>query len=436
MLLHAEDDVLNVLADAAPGDILMVRGGSERVTARDAIPLGHKVARFARPAGAPLRKYGEPIGTLTAAVSPGDHVHVHNVRSGSPAPAVANAQRFEAEAIRRFAVALARDAGATPSAADDLVEAMLEADLRGVDTHGMRRLAPYLERIRSGAVDGTAEPVVTRRASVVDVDAKNAVGHHAMLSACRALAAGAAEHPVQFAAVRESNHFGFAGFYATWLARRGLVAIVASNGTPCVAPPGGRLPFFSNDPLAIAASGGEAMVEYDVALSSISRARIAQAAERGLPIPSHWAIDATGAPTTDATAALAGTLLPFGGERGFGLLFATEVLAGILSGGASADDVASKERPDAVERTSHIVIAISPAATHGGWSFDKRLAELIDRMRAAAPDGPAAPRYPGERRWAHRAQNLAGGVPLDAATVAALTRAGARANVTMLEAIA
>ena len=431
VLLHADDDVVNLLADAAPGDTVVVRDSDERLIAREFIPMGHKLARRTLAAGSPLRKYGEPIGTLTADVASGAHVHVHNLRSGPPIEAKNSSSRFDADALRAFGIAVATHAGVSASAAVEMTEVMLEADLRGVDTHGLRRLAPYLERIRSHAVDGAAEPVIVRRASIIDVDARNAIGHYAMMRACQAIVAGAREQPVQVATIRESNHFGLAGYYVSWLAQRGFVAICASNGTPCVAPPGGRVPFFSNDPLAIAAADGEITVEYDVALSSVSRARIAQSAERGNSIPSDWALDEAGIPTTDAAAALRGTLLPFGGERGFGLLFAVEILAGVLGGGAFADDVASKEQAGTIERTSHVLIAIASGALHDGHGFGQRLRALVERMREVSRDASIAPRYPGERRWELRRHRLKHGVPLDTATVRALKRVADSAAIAM-----
>ncbi|MGH7328750.1 MAG: Ldh family oxidoreductase [Polyangiaceae bacterium] len=328
---------------------------------------------------------------------------------------------FDVENLRELALALARDAGAEERAAADMVDAMLEADLRGVETHGLARLAPYLERIRSQAVNGRAVPSVTARDGIVDVDACNAIGHHGARLACDALIAQGPQHPVGVATIRNSNHFGFAGYYTSLLARRGFVALCTSNGTPCVAPPGGIRPFLSNDPFAISAADGDVVIELDLALSSTSRANVRRAFERGEMIPANWALGPDGLPTDDPAAALKGTMLPLAGERGFGLLFAIEIFAGLLSGGAAADQVGSKERPDAIERTSHALIALRTDAFPFGETFGARLRMLVDGLRAAPRrSGTEIPRYPGERRWAMRAERLREGVPIAVETVRSL----------------
>lgn len=426
--LHERDDVANLLATSKAGDEVTIEGAVRRtVRARTAIPFAHKMALHELEAGARVHKYGVPIGTLTAAVYAGDHVHVHNL-SGVAGRAPEDPQRFAADALRTLGLSLARAAGASEEAARDMIDAMVEADLRGVSTHGMERLLPYLERIRSGAVDGRATPAIVRAGSVIAVDGRNAIGHHAMRRACEELLAGVADNPLQIAAVRNSNHFGFAGYYATLLAQQGLLALCSSNGTPCVAPPGGISPFFSNDPLAIAAADGNLVVEVDLALSTTSRANVRHAYERGTLIPTDWALGPNGLPTDDPAAALAGTMLPFGGERGFALLFGVELLAGVLGGGAVADEVASKERAHAIEGTSHVALTIDVRAFPGGSAFGTRLRDLVERMRGVPRTvGALVPRYPGERRWRLRAQRLRDGIPLDPATVRALrTEAEAR----------
>jgi len=130
--------------------------------------------------------------------------------------------------------------------------------------------------------------------------------------------------------------------------------------------------------------------------------------------------DADGAPTRDPTAALAGSLLAFGGAKGFGLLVALEALTGVLAGGAFADQVSSKEAaPDAPEGTAHTLIAIDLATALGIDAYAQRLDELLRRLAALPVNATAEPvRYPGERRWALRRARLRDGVPLSAADFA------------------
>ena len=137
-----------------------------------------------------------------------------------------------------------------------MAAAMTEAHLRGVETHGLRRLRPYLSRIRSGGVDPKAQPAMEQRGALIMIDGRNGIGHYVAAGATEAVSAVAQEFGVGIALVRNSNHFGFAGYYATLIAEHGLIGIVISNGQVCVGPEGATKALLSNNPLAIAAPTG------------------------------------------------------------------------------------------------------------------------------------------------------------------------------------
>jgi len=422
VLLAANDDVAAVLDAVAAGATVAVVGAAgetvHEIAARQPIPFGHKLAIRAVGEGSPVHRYGFPIGIATAAIAPGEHVHSHNMRSRlSPAP------KEDATSVRRPAEwvhDLARDsleaAGASADAAEAMASALTEAHLRGVETHGLRRLRPYVARIRAGGVDGAARPQIEGRQSLLMVDGRNGIGHYVATEATRAAADAARRSGIAIALVRNSNHFGFAGYYATLLAAQGQLGIVTSNGQVCVAPSGAMQPLLSNNPLAITAPLAEpdAFLELDLATSVTSRANVVAASRAGTALPGGVAQDATGHPTRDPARALAGSLLAFGGAKGFGLLLALEALTGVLAGGAFADQVSSKEAaPDAPEGTAHTIIAIDLATALGRDAYVQRLDELVRRL-AALPMNPAVEpvRYPGERRWALRRARLREGVPL------------------------
>lgn len=340
--------------------------------------------------------------------------------------------RYGDEDLRAFAMAASEAAGVHRVAARDLAEVLVEAELRGVSTHGLRRLPGYLARVRSGAVDGDASPVVEERDGAVTVDARNAVGPHAGVVAADAVVARAQEVGTAAVTVRGSNHFAFAGYYATRIAAHGMVAVVVSNGTPSIAPPGGLRPFVCNDPIAVAAPyGAERFVELDMATSVTSRDNLRRAAEEGRPIPLGWAHDVEGRPTTDAAAAMDGTMLPLGGDRGFALIFALEMLTGLLPDAAVADEVSSKDRePDVPEGLGHFMLALRIPSFVDPRTFAQRLGGMIERMRATPrAEGADPPRHPGERRWSTRARRLQAGVPLHASTVTALEELAAGVGV-------
>jgi LDH2 family malate/lactate/ureidoglycolate dehydrogenase len=316
-------------------------------------------------------------------------------------------------------------AGASLEGAGSMANAVTEAHLRGVETHGLRRVRPYIARIRSGGVNATSQPQISTKSALLTVDGRNGIGHHVAAVAAKAVSDASCQFGIAIALVRNSNHFGFAGYYATLIAAQRQLAIVTSNGQVCVAPEGAKKPLLSNNPLAIAApmQRPDAFLELDLATSVTSRANIVEAARSGTLLPPGLAQDADGNPTRDPAAALAGSLLAFGGGKGFGLLVAIEALTGVLCGGAFADLVSSKETaPNAAEETAHTMIAIDLDAALGAKAYSARLGDLLQRL-AALPVNPAAvgTRYPGERRWALRHQRLRDGVPLCEAEVADVT---------------
>jgi len=151
-----------------------------------------------------------------------------------------------------------------------------------------------------------------------------------------------------------------------------------------------------------------------MATSVTSRAKIVQAAERGDTIPLGLALDGEGRETEDPHAALDGSLLPFGGEKGFAFLFALEVLTGVLPGGAFADQVFSKEaNPEAPEGLSQFIMAIDLEHGIGIDAFKNRFQELVCIIESVpVQDEHAAPRFPGKRRWHLRKKRLKEGIPL------------------------
>jgi LDH2 family malate/lactate/ureidoglycolate dehydrogenase len=366
----------------------------------------------------PVRRYGWPIGIATAEIRQGEHVHSHNMRSAlSPAPEqLASHVTVRSPWLHKLVEDCLEAAGSCAEAAGDMANAITEAHLRGVETHGLRRLSPYVARIRAGGVDGSARPEISATGALLHVTGHNGIGHHIASVAARAASEAARKLGIAIALVKNSNHFGFAGYYATLIAGQGQIGIVSSNGQVCVAPEGATRAVLSNDPLAIAAPlpDPDAFLELDLATSATSRANIVEAARLRTLLPSGWAQDGFGNPTRDPAAALAGSLLAFGGNKGFGLLVALEALTGVLSGGAFADQVSSKEAAlNAPEGTTHTLIAIDLEMALGLDAYAQRLDQLVQKLKEQ-PMHARAPnvRYPGERRWRLRRERLREGIPL------------------------
>jgi LDH2 family malate/lactate/ureidoglycolate dehydrogenase len=427
ILLQPNDDVAAVLETAAALATVAVTLGTSgkavgELTLRQEVPFGHKIAVRDIGKGKPVHRYGFPIGIATVDIKQGEHVHSHNMRSMlSPTskqqtkPPTLRPAQWVHELVKNSLQAV----GTSAESAQAMADAITEAHLRGVETHGLRRLCPYIARIRSGGVDGKSRPQVSGNNALIRVDGRNGIGHHVATCAAKAASDAARQFGVAIVLVRNSNHFGFAGYYATMIAARKQLGIVTSNGQVCVAPDGAKKPLLSNNPLAIAAPlpNPDRFLELDLATSVTSRANIVAAARSGALLPPGWAQGADGNPTRSPGTALEGSLLAFGGSKGFALLVALEALTGVLCGGAFADQVSSKEAaPNAPEGTAHTMIAIDLEAAHGADSYSDRLEGLVERL-LALPCNPAAAviRYPGERRWKLRSERLRHGIPLSEA---------------------
>ncbi len=312
-------------------------------------------------------------------------------------------QAFEVEAsqlagaIAGLFVRLGLPADAAGAVADDLVA----ADLDGIASHGVMLVPLYIERIRAGSVSlaTRAEPISDRGAAIV-LDAGNMLGQLSSRQAVGLAASRAGDLGLAMVTVRHAFHFGAAGRYAGMLAAAGLVGIVMSNTRPLMPAPGGAEPLVGNNPLAIALpTSGPHPVSLDMATSATAMGTIRLAAAAGASIPSNWAMDASGQPTTDPAAAIKGMLSPAAGPKGFGLAFMIDLLCGGLSGGAVGAEVRPLYNNAATPYDcSHAFLAIDPAFFAD--DFAGRVADRANRVSASAR-APGVERVyaPGELTW-------------------------------------
>lgn len=329
-------------------------------------------------------------------------------------------ERLAPEAARALVVETLVRCNTSPANAAHVAEALVGAELAGQAGHGLRRLPAYAAQAASGKVDGHAVPTAERvRPGLMAVDAANGFAYPALALAIRQLPAMARAQGIAAAGIRRSHHAGVTGLFAEALAREGQVALVLANTPAAIAPWGGRRALFGTNPVAFAAPvpGAEPVV-IDLSVSRVARGRIMAAAQKGEPIPEGWALDGEGRPTTDAKAALAGTMLPMGGPKGAALALMVEVLAAGLTGarfGWEASSFFDAWGPP--PGTGQFLLVLDPQAMDPG--APARIAAL-----AAAVEGEADARLPGRRRQALRARLTAGGIPLDPALRAEIEALG------------
>ena len=182
---------------------------------------------------------------------------------------------------------------------------------------------------------------------------------------------------IAIAAIRRSHHFGQAGAHAEKLARGGLIVLVFGNAPKAMPFWGGKAPAIGTNPIAFACpTPGVDPLVIDLAMSVVARGKIMAAEQKGEAIPEGWAVDADGRPTTDASAAMKGAMLPIGGAKGSALALMVEILAAALTGSAFGWEASSLfDDKGAAPNLGHTLIAIDPERLSGG-SFMARMGVL------------------------------------------------------------
>jgi LDH2 family malate/lactate/ureidoglycolate dehydrogenase len=329
------------------------------------------------------------------------------------------------ERLTDFAAAVLA-AESVPAADARLVaRCLVQAELWGHPSHGMLRLGWYVARIRSGVVDPAAKPeTLVDRGSLALLDGHEGLGHVVCAHAASEAVRRAGEHGVGLVGVRNSNHFGMAAHYTRMIAEQGCVGVVTTNGSPAMAPWGGKEKAVGANPWSIAAPAGRhGVTVMDIANVNAARGKIYAARERGATIPEGWALDAQGRPTTDPAAAIAGVILPMGGHKGYAISFMMDVLSGVLTGGSFATGVSGPQQAERRSGCGHLVLAVDVAAVADPGGFAERMEALIAEMKAVPlAEGFEEIFYPGEIEDRNRARREREGIELPDKTVEALER--------------
>jgi L-2-hydroxycarboxylate dehydrogenase (NAD+) len=307
--------------------------------------------------------------------------------------------RIPPDRLRQLATALLEAKGASPFNAHLQADLLLEAELRGLPSHGLQRLPLLLSRLKKGLADGRTHGKGTwQRRSFLSIDGERGLGPVVMMHAMEPIRPVLSETGIAIAAIRNANHMGMLAYYAEAAARIGLIGIVISTSEALVHPFNGTRPLLGTNPVAIGIPSSDQPFVLDLATSVVSMGKINNHAMRGAPIPSGWAVDAKGAPTTDPNAAKSGAIAPFGGAKGYGLGLAIELLVAALAGSDLAPDVHGTLDDTHAANKGDLLILIDAASGHGNA---RSLAAYLDHLRqspASDPEKPVAIPGDGARR--------------------------------------
>lgn len=286
--------------------------------------------------------------------------------------------------------------GATDEHACIQAEHLVQAELRGHPSHGLRRLAVLATRIDNGLIDPAAEPILEWTATAaLRVDGAGGFGPVAAYRAISELRSRIPESGIAAAALCNTHHLGMLAPYVENLAATGLVGIVLSSTEGLVHPWGGAGALLGTNPLGIAvpAAGGD--LTLDMSTGAVSAGKILDYRAKGLPIPLGWAVDPGGRATTDATSAAGGAISPFGGAKGYALGLAFGALVGALTGTALGPDVHGTLDTTYETSKGDVIIAIDPTV-FAGTDMRSAIGAYFDTIRASGVDG-APVTVPGDR---------------------------------------
>jgi LDH2 family malate/lactate/ureidoglycolate dehydrogenase len=327
------------------------------------------------------------------------------------------------EQAARFIAGLFERAGLSPAASVEMGDALVDADVAGLPSHGLSQAEMYIRRLLLGSVSSANQAVMveSRRATAV-LDAQGMFGHLAGDQAMQIAIDRSKVFGVGVVAVRNSFHFGAAGRYAQHASEHNCIGVAMCNTKPMMPAPGGVEKLVGNNPISIGlpAAGGPDFL-LDMALSEAALGKIRVAEKEGRAIPATWAVDRDGMPTTDPKAAIEGMLLPSGGAKGFGLSLAINLMCSLLSQGPGGEDVAplygDLSKPFLC---SLLFIAIDIGHFRFEAEFRSAAAAELAKIRQSKSRA-AVLRTPGERSWALR-QAGSGQIQVPAALAEALQR--------------
>lgn len=323
-------------------------------------------------------------------------------------------KRFFPDELNHYCKSVLTASGVDPWCAQVVANMLLDAELSGVSTHGVSRMAIYLERMDKGLVSRRNNIQILKEGpSSLVIDAGNTLGAPSAQFAMETCIRKAAKTGCCFATVKNSNHFGTAAFYTKMASEKGMIGFCCTNLTGKIAPYGAAEPFMGTNPISVAAPSNDLPVVLDMTPSVVALGKLILAQKLGQKIPLGWALDQAGNPTTDPAEGRKGSLIPIGGPKGSGMAIIVDILSGILSGAGYGPHLHDLYEFDAPQGVGHFMGAIDIAHFIDLHTFKNTLSTMIREIKElqVAP-GFEEIRLPGERSLTLMQKNRREGIEL------------------------
>ena len=339
---------------------------------------------------------------------------------------------FPVDTVKAFCVKVLEKLGVPSEDARITADVLVQADLRGIDSHGVARLSRYVSGLQHGMMRPRAMPKVVHETPVTaTIDGDAGLGQPVSQRAMRLAISKARDSHVGFVAVRNSNHFGIAGYYAMMALAEGMVGFSTTNTEVIVVPTFARNAILGTNPIAIAVpAGAERPFVLDMSTATVTRGKLEVYARLEKSMPLNWATDEAGAAVDDPARVLnniinrlGGGLLPLGGaseesggHKGYGLALAVEIFSAVLSGALYANRVYPKDATGKVlpSGLGHFFGAMRVDAFRSLDEFRRDMDDLIRRLKSVPKATGASRVYiHGEKEFEMSEKYAETGVPLN-----------------------
>ena len=272
--------------------------------------------------------------------------------------------------------------GASEEDSEFVAEATIDADLKGFTSHGLGRFPQYLISIKSGTINLKDDIVIEKETPAIAlINGNSGFGQAVSYKAMQLAIKKAKDVGIGCVGVHNSNHFGVTGFYSDLALRENCIGLVIANTDPAIAPLGGSKPLIGTNPLALGIPS-ETYITVDMATSVTARGKIIESKRKGMDLPDGWALDKDGNPTNDPEAALEGSILPFGGFKGYAIAALIEILTGPLVKAGYGYGVTGTASPEKDCTKGDLYLAIDPSKFGDFGDFVANTEDFVSQVRA------------------------------------------------------
>ena len=317
--------------------------------------------------------------------------------------------------LRAYCQRLLQTQGMPENEAFIAADCLVGADLCGVESHGVSRMAIYLKRLEEKVVNPVCQLKIEQEyAGSLAVNACNSMGMVVGKQVMQKCIDKAKQSGSCFATVNNSNHYGMAYYYVKIAAEQNMVGISGTNAPPNIAPWGSSKPYIGTNPIAIGVPTNEEPIILDMAPSVVAMGKVILAAKLGKTIPEGWALTADGQPTTDPSLGMKGSVVPIGGPKGYGITMFVDILCGILGGAQFGPHLNNMwndfKNP---QNVGHFFSCIDISKFVPIDTFKERLGQMKSEIRALPKNAGVSQIFmPGEIEWNNAAERKEKGVPV------------------------